>query len=75
MPASTPLFNKNKGKPRNVQLRPVAFEKLNDLQQELSKKYGRHIAYTEIIEAALNLVDRLESMESEDDIAAFRQGQ
>ena len=58
-----------------VALRPAAFQKLTDLTEEISRKRGYKISKAQVIEAALELIDRLESMESEDDVKAFQQGQ
>ena len=55
-----------------IALRPAAYQKLCDLQEEISRKRGYKISKAQIIEAALGLVDRLESMEHENDMAGFR---
>ena len=46
---------------RAVQLRPLAWAKLTELQEEYTIKYGRRIKKTEIIEAALAMVEQLEA--------------
>ena len=54
-----------------VGLSPVAFQKLRDLTEEISRKRGVKISMAQVVVAALELVDRLESMEHEDDFEGF----
>ena len=46
---------------RTIKLRPAAWATLCELQDEYSQHYGRVINKTEIIEAALTLITRLEN--------------
>ena len=56
---------------KSVGLRPEAYQKLRDLAEEISRKRGVRVTLAQVIEASLELVDRLESMEHEDDIEGF----
>ena len=54
-----------------VKLRPVAYQRLCDMQEELTRQTGRAWGKAQIVEAALNILDRVHSMEHENDFAAF----
>ena len=54
-----------------IALRPVAYQKLKDLTEEISRKRGYHISMAQVVEASIEFLDRLESMEDETDVAAF----
>ena len=56
---------------KNVGLRPVAYQRLKDVTEEISRKRGVKITMAAVVEAAVELIDRLESMEDEDDTAGF----
>ena len=55
-----------------IGLRPVAYQKLKDLTEELSKQAGWKLTMAQVVEMAIDTVDRLESMKDENDIAAYR---
>ena len=55
-----------------IALRPVAYQKLKDLTEELSKQAGWKLTMAQVVEMALDHIDRLESMTHEGDIAAYR---
>ena len=57
-----------------IKLRPVAHQKLRDLAEEISRKRGVRVSQAEVVEAAIELVDRLEGMDHEGDIAGFDAG-
>ena len=54
-----------------VGLRPLAFQKLVDLTAEISRKRGTRVTMAQVVEAAVELIDRLESMEHEGDVTGF----
>ena len=54
-----------------VRLRPVAYQRLVDLTEEISRKRGVKVSKAQVLEAAIELVDRLESMEDENDLDGF----
>ena len=55
-----------------IGLRPVAYQKLRDLTEEISRKRGFKISMAQVVEMAIEHIDRLESMENENDFAAYR---
>ena len=55
-----------------IALRPVAYQKLKDLTEELSKQAGWKLTMAAVVEMAIDHIDRLESMRDENDIAAYR---
>ena len=55
-----------------IALRPVAYQKLKDLTEELSKQAGWKLTMAQVVEMAIDTVDRLESMKDENDVAAYR---
>ena len=55
----------------SVKVNRATYVKLVDLQEEISRKRGYKVSLAQLLEAAVGLIDRLESMENEDDIAAF----
>ena len=55
----------------SVKVNRATYVKLVDLQEEISRKRGYKVSLAQLMEAAVGLIDRLESMENEDDIAAF----
>ena len=57
-----------------VKLRPVAHQKLRDLAEEISRKRGVKVTMAQVVEAAIELIDRLEGMDHEGDIAGFDAG-
>ena len=56
---------------KSVGLRPEAYQKLRDLAEEISRKRGVRVTLAQVIEASLELVDRLESMQDENDVEGF----
>ena len=56
---------------KNVKVRRETYQKLLDLQAEISAKRGYKVTISELLTAAVEFVDRLESMRNEDDIAGF----
>ena len=59
---------------KNVGLRPVAYQRLKEVTEEISRKRGVKITMAAVVEAAIELIDRLESMEHENDMAGFDAG-
>ena len=55
----------------SVKVNRATYVKLVDLQEEISRKRGYKVSLAQLMEAAVGLIDRLESMEDENDIAAF----
>jgi hypothetical protein len=55
-----------------IALRPVAYQKLKDLTEELSKQAGWKLTMAAVVEMAIEHLDRLESMKDENDIASYR---
>ena len=55
-----------------IALRPMAYERLRDVTEEISRKRGVRVTMAAVVEAAIELIDRLESMEHENDFASFR---
>ena len=55
-----------------IALRPVAYQRLKDLTEELSKQAGWKLTMAQVVEMAIDHIDRLESMKHENDIAAYR---
>ena len=56
---------------KNIALRDVTYQKLRDLAEEISKKRGAKVTMAQVVEASIELIDRLESMEHENDTAGF----
>ena len=56
----------------SVKVNRATYVKLVDLQEEISRKRGYKVSLAQLLEAAVGLIDRLESMEDENDIAAYR---
>ena len=56
---------------KNVGLRPVAYQRLKDVTEEISRKRGVKISMAQVVEAAIELIDRVESMQDENDVAGF----
>ena len=56
---------------KSVGLRPVAYQRLKDVTEEISRKRGVKLTMAAVIEAAIELIDRLESMQDENDVAGF----
>ena len=54
-----------------VRLRPEAYQRLQDLVAEISRKRGVQVSKAKVLEAGLELIDRLESMEHENDLDGF----
>ena len=55
-----------------IALRPVAYQRLKDLTEELSKQAGWKLTMAAVVEMAIDHIDRLESMKDENDVAAYR---
>ena len=55
-----------------VALRPVAYQRLKDLTEELSKQAGWKLSMAAVIEMMIDHTDRLESMRDENDVASYR---
>ena len=55
-----------------IGLRPVAFQKLQDLTEELSQQAGWKLTMAQVVEMAIDHIDKLESMKHEGDIASYR---
>ena len=54
-----------------IKVRREVYIRLQDLQEEISQKRGYKVSLAQLVEASVGLIEGLESMESEDDIAAF----
>ena len=57
---------------QNVKVHRETYVKMLDLQEEISRKRGYKISLAELLTAAVNFIDRLESMQDEYDVASFR---
>ena len=55
-----------------IALRPVAYQKLKDLTEELSRQAGWKLSMAQVVEMAIEHIDRLESMKHEGDVASYR---
>ena len=56
----------------SVKVKRDVYIRLQDLQGEISHTRGYKVSLAQILEAAVRLMEKLESMEDEDDIPAFR---
>ncbi len=56
-----------------VALRPVAFQKLQNLTEELSRQAGWKLSMAQVVEMAIDQVERIEAMKDEDDIVGYRE--
>ena len=50
-----------------IALRPVAFEKLQNLTAELSRQAGWKLSMAQVVEMAIDYIEKLEAMKDEDD--------
>ena len=54
-----------------IALRPAAYEKLKNLTAELSRQKGYKISMAAVVEAAIDYIERLESMNDEADQVGY----
>ena len=56
-----------------VALRPVAFQKLQNLTEELSRQAGWKLSMAQVVEMAIDYIEKLEAMKDEDDEVGYKE--